>query len=274
MGFEFKLLFTNNVDQLNAARAALNEAVLDSAPTTTNIKHAIREGMKAVELVNNNVEGVIRPISTFTGVSTFIALGYGAITAFSGLDENGNDGTAYWAFYVGGGLGAITLYLKHRIKSLMEYNRGIHSLIKDAADYAKELKEWEDRQRNERRQTDFIREQAERQHNYAIDYMTQQQALQVNTQNQLWEAEKRSLVEQIELANKRNAEMEKTLSGTREMMSVIESLKSQLGDFTNIANMMKAEEQQKAQSDLSGLGAPVPNVEGGENLGGTVINGQ
>ena len=153
-------------------------------------------------MVNYNVEGVILPVSRIAGASAFIALGYGAITAFSGLDENGNDGTAYWAFYAGGGLGAITLYLKHRLKSLMEYNRGIQSLIRDAADYAMELKEWEDRQNAKKSQMDFMKQHAEQQHNYAIDYMTQQHALHVNTQNQIWEAEKRSLLEQLcELEN-------------------------------------------------------------------------
>ena len=49
---------------------------------------------------------------------------------------------------------------------------------------------------------DFMKQHAEQQHNYAIDYMTQAETVKVNTQNQIWEAEKRSLLEQLyELEN-------------------------------------------------------------------------
>ena len=80
---------------LNAAKAMLTEVVNDTGSSSTDIKSAIKEGLNVVELVNYNVEGVILPVSTIAGAGAFIALGYGAITAFSGIDENGNDGTAY-----------------------------------------------------------------------------------------------------------------------------------------------------------------------------------
>ena len=50
MGFEFKLLFTNNVEPLDVAKATLNEAVLNDDPSSTNIKSAIMEAIEAVEV--------------------------------------------------------------------------------------------------------------------------------------------------------------------------------------------------------------------------------
>ena len=113
MGIEFKLLFTNNIKPLGNAKKNLMEVVNDKNPSSSEIKKAINGGMKAVDLVMDNVESIIKPASTFFGVSAFIALTLGIVRKFSGVDENEYDSGGYWEMATAGLCGGLSLSLIH-----------------------------------------------------------------------------------------------------------------------------------------------------------------
>ena len=119
------------------------EVANDKNPSSSEIKKAISGGMKAVDLVMDNVESIIKPVSTVLGVAAFVAQTYGVIRKFTGIDENEYDSEGYWEMAIAGLCGGLSMYLINRTKSLIRYTEHMERLIKDAAEVGRDIKLWE-----------------------------------------------------------------------------------------------------------------------------------
>lgn len=275
MGIEFKLLFTNNIKPLGNAKKNILEVINDKSPSSSEIKKAIDGGMKAVDLVMDNVDSIIKPASTVFGIASFIALTLGVVRKFSGVDENEYDSGGYWEMATAGLCGGLHLYLSNRAKSLMRYVDNMERLIKDAAEVGRDIKIWEMKKNEGAEYAKLVQQQAEAEKANQLDFFKQAQEIASTNAANMYKSDIDYLKGKNEKLFKANEKLAEAIKNSDKVINAMreESLNLQ-NNYDLLVNALKAAnidvnafmQNMSANNNQAGLGAATPN------LGGTVIN--